>query len=90
MERLPLRLQAKSEHVFEDGDGLISESSCRGRANQAMICEYVGFNISCFHLCCRLETFHQMTFVREVTQGKVIPADRPGTRRDSPLNVGRE
>jgi len=84
MECLPLRLQVSSEHIFKDSDGMVCKSSFLACANQAMIREHVGFDALCFHSRCQLETFDQVSFVRQVTQGEVIPADQSGTRKNRP------
>ena len=91
MECLPLRLQASSKHVFEDSDGMFHEPFFSACANQVIIREHIGFNALCFHLCCQPETLDQVSFVRQVTQGKVIPADQSGTSKNRPPGnrVGR-
>ena len=79
MERLSLRLQANSEHVFEDSGGLDRESFTPTCANQAIVREYVGLNTLRLHLCCYSEALDQVSFVCEVTQGMVKSTDRPST-----------
>ena len=45
-------------------------------ANQAIVGEYIRFNILCLHLSRRFDTSYEVSSVGELTQDEVIPADQ--------------